>query len=433
MTFTKYLLFIAGQIGMMSLNRFLLQWIIQYSNMEDATGNVLFVAAAVGGTVFGFRIFDGITDPIAGTVSDRWVRMGRRRQTLLLFAFCVPSLGLILTFLPNHEMATSLRWTLLCAGLFIFFVGYTFYAIPYWSLVDDYSNGDEKRRRTLSNLLGAGIILATAIGFGLSPMLVSKLGFSTSAVIFAAAALVLMPLPFFAAPADSKKRKPALPSDRQPSLWDGMKIALQHRRFIAFTALFAGSQMSFTVMTAAASFIAVDLLGGNLKDVPFILGPLFAFALPCFFFVPAVSRKIGWEKGMMLGSVGLGVIYCISGCLGMTIIHSPIVTAAILFSFGGPMVALLFGLEGEGVVACARERGGEDTVSIYWGVFNFIVKSLNGIALFITGWLTTLSREHGSIAIRAMSFVAGACLLIGVLAYFIIKRSEKTPPVAGSD
>ncbi|MFT5854753.1 MAG: hypothetical protein ACI8XO_002000, partial [Verrucomicrobiales bacterium] len=126
--------------------------------------------------------------------------------------------------------------------------------------------------------------------------------------------------------------------------------------------------------------------------------------------------------------VGLGVIYCISGSLGMTIIGSPIITAAILFSLGGPMVALLFGLEGEGVVACARERGGKDTISIYWGVFNLIVKSLNGIALFITGWLTTLSREYGVIAIRSMSFVAGGCLLLGVIAYFIIKRGETQPP-----
>ena len=36
MSFFKYLLFIAGQIGMMSLARFLLQWIIQYSDMEDS-------------------------------------------------------------------------------------------------------------------------------------------------------------------------------------------------------------------------------------------------------------------------------------------------------------------------------------------------------------------------------------------------------------
>ncbi|MFT5407362.1 MAG: GPH family glycoside/pentoside/hexuronide:cation symporter [Verrucomicrobiales bacterium] len=428
MTIAKYFLFIAGQIGMMSLARFLLQWIIEYSRLEDSTGNVLFVAAAVGGTVFAFRIFDGITDPIAGTVSDRWVRRGKRRQTLLLFAFVVPAIGLILTFLPNHDMTNALRWGILASGLFIFFVGYTFYAIPYWSLVDDYSNGDEGRRRLLSNLLGAGLILATAIGFGLSPVLVEKFGFTTSAIIFAAGALVLMPLPFFAAPADAIPAPPKPDSEAHPSLWQGVKIALQHRRFIGLTALFAGSQMSFTVMTAAASFIAIDLLGGELGDVPFILGPLFAFALPCFFLVPAVSRKIGWEKGMMLGSVGLGVIYCISGSLGMTIIGSPIITAAILFSLGGPMVALLFGLEGEGVVACARERGGKDTISIYWGVFNLIVKSLNGIALFITGWLTTLSREYGVIAIRSMSFVAGGCLLLGVIAYFIIKRGETQPP-----
>ncbi|MGI9242567.1 MAG: MFS transporter, partial [Verrucomicrobiales bacterium] len=272
------------------------------------------------------------------------------------------------------------------------------------------------------------IIVATAIGFGVSPLLQKQLGLSTSAIIFAAVALILMPLPFLAAPADSKRRRPEPSSRPQPSLWQGMKVALQHRRFIGLTALFAGSQMSFTVMTAAASFIVVELLGGEKADVTFVLGPLFAFALPCFFAVPTVSRKIGWEKGMMLGSLGLGVIYCISGFLGANIIHSPIITAAILFSLGGPMVALLFGLEGEGVVACARERGGDDTVSIYWGVFNFIVKGLNGVALFITGWLTTLSNEHGSIAIRAMSFVAGSMLLLGVVLYFVIKRGGTPPP-----
>ena len=53
---------------------------------------------------------------------------------------------------------------------------------------------------------------------------------------------------------------------------------------------------------------------------------------------------------------------------------------------------------------------------------------LNGIALFITGWLTTLSKEHGVIAIRSMSFVAGGCLLVGVVVYFIIKRGASPPP-----
>jgi len=477
MTIQKYLLFIAGQIGMMSLARFLLQWLIEFANFKvDGIGATLFVGTMVGGTLFAFRFFDGITDPIAGTLSDSWVRKGRKRQTLLLFSFAVPALGLILTFLPNHDMPVTLRWVFLCAGLFIFFVGYTFYAIPYWSLVDDYSDGNEKVRSMLSTLLGVGIILATAIGFGLSPFLIGKnaeprteigavtvsqagtsvgamvgsgaivgasVGISAKVVgemepeeganffrgawVFALMALILMPLPFFAAP---KGWKPPDPPEgkKPPSLWQNTKTALSHRRFVSLIALFAGSQMSFTIMTAAAGFIAVDILGGNRTDVPFILGPLLAVALPCFLLVPKVSRKIGWEKGMMFGSLGLGVVYLLSGGLGMSIVVSPIITAAILFALGGPMLALLFGLEPEGVVDCARERGGEDTVSIYFGVFNFIVKTLNGIAIFITGWLTTLSEEHGVIAIRSMSFVAGGCLLIGVLAYFFIKRGAKPPP-----
>ena len=281
---------------------------------------------------------------------------------------------------------------------------------------------------TLSGLLGAGIILATGIGFGLSPYLETKYGASQAAMMFAAAAMLLMPLPFFAAPKGFEPRKAKSDSTPQLSLWAGMKIALQHKRFIGFTALFAGSQMSFTVMTVAASFIAVEILGGSTDDVPMILGPLLVVAMPCFFLVPRVSRTIGWEKGMMIGSLGLGVIYLASSLLGASLIGSPLITAAVLFGMGGPMVALLFGLEGEGVVACARERGGEDTVSIYWGVFNFIIKSLNGIAIAVTGVLVTLSNEHGVIAIRGMSFVAGSCLLLGVVVYFLIKRGDSPPP-----
>lgn len=73
-------------------------------------------------------------------------------------------------------MAPGLRWVLLCAGMFLFFVGYTFYAIPYWSLIDDYSAGDLRTRRTLSNVLGAGLLIATALGFAVSPTLVKRLG-----------------------------------------------------------------------------------------------------------------------------------------------------------------------------------------------------------------------------------------------------------------
>jgi hypothetical protein len=91
------------------------------------------------------------------------------------------------------------------------------------------------------------------------------------------------------------------------------------------------------------------------------------------------------------------------------------------------MVALLLGLEGEGIVDCAEERGGGDQIGIYWGVFNFAVKTLNGIALLAAMILATMTKAEawGNTAIRAMSFTAGSCLLGGMLFYFLIGPSKE--------
>ena len=435
MTPARYFLFFCGQVGMMSLARFFFQWIVDFAAVEKG-GAVLFAGTAITGALLAFRVFDGITDPLAGTLSDRWVRLKRKRQHLLWFSLLLPSIGLIFTYMPAHTMSAGLRWSLALIGMFVFFVGYTFYAIPYWSLVDDYSHGDESRRRILSNLLGAGLLVASGIGFVVSPLLVEKFGFLGAAVLFGIAGAALMVLPIFASPGDRDEDPELENISHGGSLLDGMRAALGDRRFLALLALFGGSQMSFTIMTSAAPFLVMDLLGGERAQVSLVLGPLLAVAIPSFLVVPMVSRKLGWLRGMLCASIGLAVVYSLTGFLGASIIVSPIITAALVFSLAGPMIATLLGLEGEGIVDCANRRGGSKFVGMYWGVFNFIVKILNGLALFILGVLTDMRSSWGTTAVRSMSFVAGACLLAGVVMYFVIKPHGKhrgDQPVPGRE
>ncbi len=419
----RYLFFICGQIGMMSLARFFFQWNPKYTALEGPTGAVLFAAAAVGGALLGFRIFDGITDPLAGSLSDSWVRRKRPRQQLLWFSFSAPAIGLVLCFIANHDMPPGQRWALLLSGLFIFFVGYTFYAIPYWSLTDDYAPGHQRERRVLSNLLGAGMMIATAIVFVATGPLVESKGYGNAAIIMGIVCAALMILPIFAAPArNPNDPSPQSDSAPAPSLWKGMGIALRHRRFIALAALFSGSQMSFTIMTGAAAFITTDILAGSEADVGKVMGPLIGMAIPGFLIVPRISKRFGWEHGMLFASIGLAVVYVLSGVLGKSIIGGPILTAGILFGLGGPLIALLLGLEPEGIVECATERGDSKLVGIYWGVFNFIVKILNGLALAVMFLLVGWRESVGDLAVRSMSFAAGGCLVLGVTVYFFIRK-----------
>jgi Na+/melibiose symporter-like transporter len=441
----RRILYICGQIGMMVLARFFFTWILGFGDTtpahagpETVTGSdvsiplfTLFSGAAIGAALIGFRIFDGITDPLAGILSDLWVRRGRQRRSLLWFSTVVPPVGLALCFAPTHAMDPGTRWFLLVAGMFLFFVGYTFYGIPYWSLIEDYGGDNANERRLLSNLLGAGLVIATAIAGLVSPLLVESYGYAKAALAFAIPAGVLMLLPYFAAPKGFQSSASAV-QKRRISLFVTLIDAFHHRRFVSVLVMFSGSQMSFTIMTAASVFIAGDLLGGTEADVARIMGPFLATAIPAFVLVPRFSRMLGWENAILVASLALGLVYAASAGLGESWIGGRWMTASIVFALAGPMAAVLLGLEGEAITACARERGAADCVGIYFGVFNFIVKALNGLAIWIVGWLLDLSKipEYGTAAIRAMSLTAGGLLAVCVFIYFIIRPHREDTEIA---
>lgn len=426
MTWRQRLLFACGQLGMMGLARFLFSWYLDYPAQKvpgAGEGATLFPAFLFGLSFLAFRILDGISDPLAGVVGDAWVRRGRERRSLLWFSFAVPAVGLVLIFWSDPSTAPGARWLLFLAGMAIFFAGYTFYAIPYWSLVNDYAGPSADERRVLSTLLGGGLLGATALIALISPRVISGLGYRHAALCFALPSLVLMALPFFAAPARARASgsSPGAPStgllEGMRTLFRDTRTALGQRRFLAFLLLFSGSQMAFTVVTASAPLIAERLLGGTKGDVAVLMGGFLGTAIPAFAIAPALSRRFGWERTAAAASVLLAVVYAGTGALGRGLIGSPLTTATLLFACGGPFAAALLAIEGEAITDCARERDGEVT-SLYWGVFNFVVKALNGLAMTIAGGLADLG------AIRALGPTAGALLVIGVLGYFYVRRRE---------
>lgn len=403
-------LYAAGQLGVMLLARFFMQWVIRFADegKGSATG-ALFAAATVGAVFFAFRIFDGLTDPLAGMLGDWWVRKGRERRSLIWLSFAIPPVGLALVFAPSAAMSPEVRWAFLTSGMFLFFVGYTLYAIPYWSLIEDYSQGNAKTRTAISNCLGIGLLLATGIGFIVSPILIEKLGFLQGAVIFSVLGLVLMTLPYFAAPKGAKTVE--LPP--APPLLVSLTAGFRHRRFVAVILLFAGAQMSLTVMTSAAPYIAEKILGGTLSDVALLLGPFLVTAVLTFAFVPKLSRKYGWEKATVMGVVALSIGYVGAGFLGKGIVGTPLQTAMIVFASAGPGAAFVLGLEGEAIARCAEESETKST-GMYFGIYNFVVKALNGVALFLTGVLAGIGSDT---AVRAMPIIAGLLCLFGVFLY----------------
>lgn len=435
----RYFLYFCGQLGLMTLVRFFLTWIVKFagSPVKGVETKALVAATSIATVLLLFRIFDGVTDPIAGNLSESWVRKGKERQTLLWFWFLVPALGLVMIFFPSLEMSIALRWGLLIAGMFLLFVGYTFYAIPYWSLIDDYG-GDENERRQMSNLLGVGILAATALGTVASGFAIDAWGYRQATLVFAIPAAVLMILPIFARPKDAKTAEPKEQSG--PGLIESVKLALGHRRFLATLFLFAGSQMSFTVLTAGSVYIVEYVIVSYTPEAhnSSVMAAFLATSFVSFVIVPWFSRRLGWEKACMLSSLALAVVYLGTAFLGQGIIGTPLMTMAVLFALGGPMAAVLLGLEGEAVTDCARQ-GGDDKTAIYFGVYNLVIKCFNAVAIALTSLMSALilpaSKEGygwGSTGARLIGPVAGGLLVLGVVAYFLTRpKGDKGKPSEG--
>lgn len=408
-----YLMYTAGQVGVMMLTRYFFGFVNRFTEGDGTTAALL--AAGVMALILPcFRVFDAIIDPVVGAAGDAWVRGGRQRRNLLWLALPWPAIGLGLIFAPDLAMPLPLRWVLFSVGMFLFFAGYSFYSIPFWSLIGDYARGDVAVRTRLSNSQGVGLLLATAIGFIIAPLVVGRLGFRSGAIAFGLASIVLMALPYFAAPPGFVgKRTETVEANSSP--WAAVGRAFADKRFLGVIVLFTGAQMSFTIMTGAAPFIAEKLLHGSLKDVPLLLGPFLGSTLVCFAFVRKLSARFGWERMVLVGTVALGVAYGGAGLLGQAIIGSPMTTAMLVFAAAGPGAAVILGLEAEAVVRCAAEAEQESTGS-YFGLFNMVVQALNGISMSLVALLASAARTT-PFAIRAMPMAAGVLCVLSVILY----------------
>ena len=425
MSIRQLFLFLCGQLGIMSLVRYFFQWILAYSSTTDSStqNTVLFSASALGGLLLCMRIFDAISDPIIGTFSDRYHSTGKSRKTLLLYATIIPVIGTILCFTPTHTMPMWGKWTLEIVGMLIFFVGYTCYAIPYWSLVDELATTDQHLRSTLSNLLGLGTIIATILVFTITPFLVEHYGYLSTAVALGAAAGLLMVVPTKLDINDESQHNSSQSSESQQIAT--LLKCMSNKQFLAYTLLFSGVQLSLTIVTAVAPFLVTLILKGTISDVAYLMGALLLPSIPTFLIVPNLCTRYGLHKVLIASSILLSISFSLTVFLGQNLLYSPLVTAIVLFGLTGPCIAVMLGTETDAIVASSYTQ--ENTrVSSYIGMFNLIIKGGNGLALFICG--LGIEWAQSSKTSTPIQLLLGSCAILcilGLMSYLYFTKDKK--------
>jgi GPH family glycoside/pentoside/hexuronide:cation symporter len=128
--------------------------------------------ALTGGVLFAARLFDVVTDPIIGRVSDTLRWSAGRRKPLITFGAAVAAIGLVRIVSPPPEV----DWPYLLIWSGVLYLGWTLVAIPYaaWGaeLRQDYRQRlqitSAREATSLLGILSASAFPAVIIMFGYS-------------------------------------------------------------------------------------------------------------------------------------------------------------------------------------------------------------------------------------------------------------------------
>ncbi len=372
---------------------------------------VLGLPPELGGTaIFIAVMFDAVTDPIAGYISDAWQsRWGRRHP--FMYASAIPvAISFYFTFVPPSGLSEMQLFAWLVGASIATRAAMTIFVVPHYALGAELSEDHAERTAVVSMryaFFSAGNLAvygSLAYFFasgpdGLNGQLVSENypPFASAAALVMAAAILLCAfgthhrIPYLAKPSSLER-----PSRPVLGVFIELWAALKNRnfRFVAlgalFDALLLGSQMnlmlfvytyfwelSADVMTTA--FIATSV--GVFIGSAFLAGPLSARferrTMACFGvlwyvifnIVPIVLRLVGWfpENGTVALSTTLVVINFIAG-----------VGVVLGYVAQGAMIAEV--ADEHDMATSKRQEG------VFYAALSFVGKAPIGVGSMISGF-----------------------------------------------
>jgi len=279
--------------------------------------DVLLIAPAVMGAIFSLsRIWDAISDPLVGYLSDRTTfRWGRRRTWIL--ASCLPiSLGFYAVFAPPFAMEGTDLTVWMTVAIIGFYSAMTLFFVPHMALGAELSTDYHERSR-LFGVRHIFYILGSILSLGAMSLLINEefstdgnvrslardlafLAIAIMAVLVIYAVVVLRERPEF------QNRQQGGPLRAFRDIWGN-----PHARLL-ITVTFI-ENVGSAAIAALTLYISQYVVGAPAMAPLIIL----AYMIPSSLFVPMwipLSKRFGkikvWMAGMVMTGCPLAACLC---------------------------------------------------------------------------------------------------------------------------
>jgi GPH family glycoside/pentoside/hexuronide:cation symporter len=395
-------------------------WLMNY--LTDTVG---LAAGLAGVAILIGKIWDGVTDPLVGYLSDRThTKWGRRRP--YIFAGAIPLFLAMIFMFTNPDISNqTLLFVWAIAAFCILGLAYTLVNIPYSSLTPELTQ-DFHERTSLNGFRFGFAIFGTLLGAGAVLPFVQlfpnrSTGFSYMGIVFGGIMMITALITFFVV------------KERQPT-----RSRTEVGFFPTYLRVFKNRPYVIILLTFTMNMTAVNIVSGILiyyfkyiyqEEAKTTLA-LLILLVTAMVFIPLsviVAKKVGKK---VVYATGLGII-----ALG----------TLLLFFFGHILgIGFAFGMMGFAGIGLATtyvipwsmvpdtieydySRSGKRTEGAYYGIWTFVSKVGNGLAIGISGGVLSLTgyvagvaqTETAKLGIRLIAgpipaaiFIAGAIILL---------------------
>ncbi len=396
--------------------------------MKFATDELLIAPAAMGTLLFLARLWDGISDPLTGFLSDRTrSRFGRRRSWML--AAAIPcGAGLWMMWSPPIALSVPELVIWMAVALFVYETASTMFLVPYGALGMELTPNYHERTRLFGyrHMIGAIGTLFGLICLQLMNMAEDKREFAgqlsmiTSVVV---AGLILWAARVLPERRDYQGRanKPLL-----SAFFDVVRNPHSRLLLIVYgVETFGAASIGLMV-----PYIVEYVLPMQALMVPILL----TYIVPQFAFTPlwmALARRFGkkqvWLSAMLLSVVAFGGLFTVTESGLMVWVWT------FLAGFAGGCGAVVAPSVQADVIDYDEYLSGERKEGAYLSVWNLVRKGAGsltalaaGMALQFAGFEPNVEQsEETKLIMRALlALLPCVCYLIGAILFIRFSFNE---------
>ena len=385
--------------------------------------DVLLVSPVVMGVLFGLsRIWDAISDPIAGYLSDRTrSRLGRRRSWLLASAPLI-SVAFFMLWNPPAALDGLRLGVWMGVAVFMYYTATTIFNVPQESLGAELSQNHHDRTRVygIKHLIS---ITGTFLGLGGIALLSRSETPRDEAMLQAvlAGAVICTVVPF----AVSRLReRPEYQGRGGTSVQTALGDVWRNPHARLLLLVFAIENFGAASFSVLITYVAQYVLG--MPERTAIL--LAIFVIPAIVFVPLwilLSRRFGKKRLWLFAMSALAFAF-----FGMFFVGEGdfvlLATLGAIAGVGGGCGQVVGPSIQADIIDWDEHRTGQRKEGVYFAVWNFVRKSSYGISAMITGLVlggvgflpNVPQSETVQLAMRTLlGPVPGTCYAVGALLF----------------